>query len=719
MKNRFKKLSTIFFTTIILLSGIGILGVPQKAEAVVRQLGELVGPGDTCASGLQEYGGICEKSATTAQNEKKSSCGWLDLVCDATKFISWALLRIGALVLSLVGLIFNAVLQYTIVDMAQWINDDNGLGGSIDSAWATLRDLANIVFIFILLWAAIQTILELNTQNFSKTIKNIIIIALLINFSMFFSKVVIDASNIVTIGFYNSIFESTKNTSVQITSQTSSTDTTTQSTSIGGFSGVIMKALGIQSWFGKGSLGNTNDISNNLIIGIMGMVTMLILSIVLLVAMIMFVARFILLIFIIILSPLAFIAYVIPALSGNFKKWWDALVDQSFFAPYFMLLMWVAIKLINSLGLNQGGEFGAVISNPQSTVGLFLNFIIVIGFIVGALILSKSMASKTAGFKSISGGVGAVAVGGTALAGRKFIGGGSALISEKYRDKLSQSRAGRAGLWLANKGQNATFDVRGIANTKVGKATGAKELFSGIGEANKDGFKKEAEKEAKAKAQYAKDVYGQTDEEKAKAKELKPQYGESKKIKGQEEKRIINDRQREVDLATLAVNSASNQKEKEIAEVRLWKAKMQVEKKDFDDNEYSQSYRDTHKKIVDEYEKNNEGHKKRMEAYAQRLESKTATSIGAAVGAVVGGVVGGIPGAGVGSAVGGVGSFAQGKKSAAAVRKAAGGKSAAEEADELLKKWKKERDQAEGKGGDEEDKDKKGEGEDKGEESKE
>ena len=46
---------------------------------------------------------------------------------------------------------------------------------------------------------------DLNIESLRKTLVDIIIIALLINFSLFLSKIVIDASNVVSIGFYDTI----------------------------------------------------------------------------------------------------------------------------------------------------------------------------------------------------------------------------------------------------------------------------------------------------------------------------------------------------------------------------------------------------------------------------------------------------------------------------------------------------------------------------------
>jgi hypothetical protein len=402
--------------------------------------------------------------------------------------IGGVLLRLGSLVLAIIGLIFDVVLDYTIVKMADQINNVNGLGGGINAAWATLRDIANMAFIFVLLWAAFQTILQLNTGSFGKTIRNIIIIALLINFSLFFTKVVIDASNIATIGFYNSILDGAK---------TASTDINGFGT-VKGFSAIFMKATGVQSFWGGSILsGLSQGPSSNIVqflTGILGLIVMLVMAIILLVTTVLFLARYIILIFLMVLSPLAFIGYIIPSLSGKLKEWFGHLVNQSFFAPYFMLMTWVSIKLMSAIGpnLQKNAEFAQIGTLPKDVLSLLMNFALVVGFMIMALILSKKMASSTPGFNAVAGGVGAVTVGGAGFIGRQSVGRvGSRLTKSKWlQDKASGRTSANAftrslynvGFSGAQKAGKGSFDARALGDTALGKKVGLGNIVSGIGD---------------------------------------------------------------------------------------------------------------------------------------------------------------------------------------------------------------------------------------------
>ena len=75
----------------------------------------------------------------------------------------------------------------------------------IPVAWAIVRDLSNIFFILVLLYIAIRMILNIGGSETKKMVTMVIIMALLINFSMFFTEVVIDSTNILALVFYNKL----------------------------------------------------------------------------------------------------------------------------------------------------------------------------------------------------------------------------------------------------------------------------------------------------------------------------------------------------------------------------------------------------------------------------------------------------------------------------------------------------------------------------------
>ncbi|KKQ77639.1 MAG: hypothetical protein A3A96_03165 [Candidatus Zambryskibacteria bacterium RIFCSPLOWO2_01_FULL_39_39] len=709
---------TLGILTVVLV-GVSIPSVVFGAECTPAELAAGGRNQTFSATGASTV--ACVMPTQPGQNSSVAGVAVDYLVSPLFQGIARLLMGFSSLILMLSGLIFDKVIDFSIVKMATNIGDPNGVGGSITVAWATLRDVANICFIFVLLYAAFKAMFELNFGSIGKTIKDIIIVALLINFSLFFSKVVIDASNIVADGFYKSI-----------ASNTATLDASGNRVE-GKFSGIsagYMNMLGMQTFYSANVLDNPNlkDPVQILIIGIMTSVFMLIAAVIFLIAGIMFAARFIILIFLMILSPLAAIAFIFPSpgIKKHFDEWWNALVAQSFFAPLYFALTWVVFKLGTSLvKINPAtGPWTELTTNPQSAMALIVNYVLIIGFSIAALVFAKKMASSTYGFKEISGGIGTVAIGGAALAGRTVIGRGSSLISETQREKWSKSATGRAGLWLANKGGKASYDARGLADTKLGKTIGASDVMGIAGKAGGvGGFVKAVEDKAKEKAKYAKGVYGQTDTEKeAFEKAKKDEEAEiragratvANQTKSEadraenERRRDLNDKlkpytenqenikrekqekERELDVVRRSGDVARTEmvrKELDSINTRLSnEIKLKEEaKKEIEENdeiykklaEVANDKKDVakeaekrkNKKEIDdeEYSESTQKMKKageeRQKAYAEKTRSGSpvSTSSGAIVGGVLGGLagpIGSVIGAGIGA---GIGKYAGGK----------------------------------------------------------
>src|SRR3990167_4837671 len=110
----------------------------------------------------------------------------------------WGMYVFPSFILALVAYFFNILIGVTV--------NSTFLDSSfVSKAWGVVRDLSNIFFILILLYIAVKIILDLGGSEAKKMIAKVIIIALLINFSMFFTHVVIDSSNILALVFYNKL----------------------------------------------------------------------------------------------------------------------------------------------------------------------------------------------------------------------------------------------------------------------------------------------------------------------------------------------------------------------------------------------------------------------------------------------------------------------------------------------------------------------------------
>src|SRR5690606_24709247 len=136
----------------------------------------------------------------------------------------------------------------------------------------------------------------------------VIIVAILINFSLFATSLVIDASNVIAIAFYEAIASGAVQEGGKILGNT-------------GLSGAFMDKLKLTTIFDAGVI----DMEGIITIAIMGSILMLVASFVFFAAALMFIIRYVVLILVLILSPIAFVAMVFPGLNSQAKKWREAL----------------------------------------------------------------------------------------------------------------------------------------------------------------------------------------------------------------------------------------------------------------------------------------------------------------------------------------------------------------------------------------------------------
>jgi hypothetical protein len=382
------------------------------------------------------------------------------------------ILQLMSWVLWLSGVFLNFVLDHTVVRMSAVINggvDSDGktilaLTG-INVAWKILRDLMNIAFIFLLVYEGIKMIIQISSiDQVRKFIFGIILASLLINFSLFFTKVLIDASNIVTIGLYNSVLKPPDASKPNY-----------------GLSDEIIASLGLSSIYNKtgapvSAFGGKDGIGQVLIMGFGASAIILVASFVFFAVSILFIVRFVVLIFLLMLSPIAYMGMALPFMQGYAKDWWNALKSQLLFAPIFMLMMVLLLTLMQSKGFIVQSDFASLLNTAKgepsfSTMGLIVNFVVIIGLLIFSLIAAKKTATQ--GSKIIGDATGRATafaggaiLGGAGRLGRGTIGraGAAAGNNENLKERAAKGGVGgalaRMSLAAANKATTSSFDVR-------------------------------------------------------------------------------------------------------------------------------------------------------------------------------------------------------------------------------------------------------------------
>lgn len=426
-----------------------------------------------------------------------------------------AMQKIAAFFLWIVAGIFDSILQFTVVDLSQNIA---GIG-AITTTWGIIRDLINISFIFILLYIAIGTILNLSGVDWKGTLVKVVVAAVLINFSLFFTRTAIDVSNILALTFYNAL---TSNGAVTISE---------------GFSNVLK----ISTLYGDITTAIKSNASAELILaGLGGTILILITTFVFLAATLLFIARFVTLIFLLILSPIGFFGSVLPGLGNAAQKWRSTLMSQLIFAPVFMILTWVTLQILSDPSfaapagatLNQAFATGANGLPPGGSTGgfmqMFMNYGIAITFMIATLVISKMAANQGSDLgQKLVGNVAGLAVGAGGWAGRKSLGrvGKSVADSNYLKDKAPNSRMARLALQGGNKFAKGSYDFRESKFANMGKSMGV-DMNLGIGgkSGGKEGYDAYIKEQAKKEKEFGESLKPsdiEIDEAKQKVKNAK------------------------------------------------------------------------------------------------------------------------------------------------------------------------------------------------------
>ncbi|MCX6717206.1 MAG: hypothetical protein NTU76_00835 [Candidatus Taylorbacteria bacterium] len=418
------------------------------------------------------------RAAMEAQAAENAGC---NLVCRGMKAVGGFLadtiigfpirvifIPVAKILMAIAGKILDFSIHYTIFS-GQMQNFD----GVVKEIWTIIRDVFNISFIFILLYIAIKEIIGSTSVDTKKMLGSIIISALFINFSFFISRVVIDGGNMVATAFLNRIQGDTTEQAPSI--QESVVSFVTKS-----IAGLDSKEIKLSSVLanniGIGKIGETlSTIDKSEKTGLVGLIITLIL--VLIVTYVFFflafliIGRFVMLIFLVAVSPIGFVGGSIPGMKKHADEWRHELINQTILAPVFMFFMLLITKIAAVPAI---AEVGA----SSSATGLqYFKFLLIIFFLFKAVGESKRLSGKIGGLadKAASFATGAalaVATGGTALIARQTIGRGAAALAKGSVGRSLQASAAKGGIvgGLSNLGlkgikgtANASMDVRNTA----------------------------------------------------------------------------------------------------------------------------------------------------------------------------------------------------------------------------------------------------------------
>ena len=383
-------------------------------------------------------------------------------------------------VLNLAGFIFAiATTLFAWVVKPENVSGPNGMLNkqAVLDVWIMVRDLLNMTFILILLFAAFCTIFQVDKWNLKKVWLNILINALLVNFSFPIARFFIDISNVAFYYFLNHLFSA----SAAGTSPTGSS---------------IFASFGDASNIGK-LLTPGNYTQYNIAYLVAMIVVVFIIGMTLMVIAGLFVVRLIALTMIVMFSPVGFVGYIFPATSKYADQWWSNLFSYSFFAPIMIFVMAIALNITNAMGKENMQSF--ISSAGVNSTAPDANWISQAAFLaIPIIILWMGIGiAKKFGIEGADTVVGAVKKGGKALA-MKMSGAnylkknydGFTKERKKRQEEIDKKRWGSStGKWLNDK-QDLLYEKSHIP---VLSSRAAKRRKSGINTALDEDVKKATE----------------------------------------------------------------------------------------------------------------------------------------------------------------------------------------------------------------------------------
>jgi len=285
------------------------------------------------------FGLIFPSQKTWAQIEGFSlNCGWADLFCAALEAFLSGILKIVILIFFGIPLLLSALFVGIMALILGWIISPDFISLKftqnpfVNIGLSITKNFANMGFIIFLVAIALATALRIEEYKAKKTLVTLILIALLVNFSPVLCGFIIDASNIVMNFFLNHV------------------------TGLTGFYNFVMEAaqalwnLLVTSGF---NLWANISAAMQIIIMIVfnffaGFIFILFAS--------NFIMRYIMLWILVILSPIAFVSYILPVTRRgrtllNWRTWWEQLIAWSIIgivAAFFLYLGFTMIAMINA-----------------------------------------------------------------------------------------------------------------------------------------------------------------------------------------------------------------------------------------------------------------------------------------------------------------------------------------------------------------------------------
>lgn len=426
-----------------------------------------------------------EVTSTTTNNEAGE--GGIVQFDTAGNIVYGGLTAIGRLIAWIGGSLLDVSLSLFVVNMVGTM-EALGLDNVIDYVWSLIRDLFNIAFIFGLILIGFRIIWGIDDSGAKRNLGSLIVAALLINFSLFVTQLVVDFGNIAAVEI-----------STQFVTPSSSNwnilglpirDISSSFIEAASLDKVSNNTLTMATELATGRIElpqRSLNILDAIGLGLVVCLMFAIIGITFAAGAFLMITRFFTLFVLMIFSPIMFLGMVLPNFKKRSSDWWSSLFKQTIVGPAFLFMLWVALYAMKAMTVALGEQ-------QLNTITFIISSILVAGFVWMALKVAQNLGGAGGKWAVSTAGNAAFSFGGGIMrgtVGRRF-----QSISENQN--LRDAAANRKGLtgWAARQAfktssvlGDASFDGRqtpglsGVtknlglsAGRKGGYATRSKEI---------------------------------------------------------------------------------------------------------------------------------------------------------------------------------------------------------------------------------------------------
>lgn len=241
---------------------------------------------------------------------------------------SWIAIQLGHVVYWFT-IRFPSIILLKEIELFRLIGTYNGFTTEpqVAKAWSTVRDLANMFFILILLLMSFGTILQIPGYGYRQLLSRLLLMAILINFSKSIVAILIDFSQIITLTFLAPVFNN--------------------------IGGNLEAALGLSQIMQlpsnpSGTYTGTSFLAAMILGGIMMIITTVIIGVILA----MFLMRVVAFWVMVILSPMAYLAKAFPKTTQYYSQWETELSKNLTLGPGLAFFIWLAFSIVGQGNIN-------------------------------------------------------------------------------------------------------------------------------------------------------------------------------------------------------------------------------------------------------------------------------------------------------------------------------------------------------------------------------